>query len=109
MVKNSKINVELENQNLAHLIKKMPKKLRTRVVSKALSAYLSRLGPDVIYLLTDDREIYYLADLEANGNESDITFDLDLPKLDSVHPDTDDEKPAKTSDGSGDFNGVFDG
>ena len=112
MIKGSKINVELDNQNLAHLIRKIPKKLRTRVVSKALTAYLSRLGPDVVDLLTDDREIYYLADLESVSSDADISFDLDIPKLDSVMSTTEDEKPSETGhagDDSGDFNGVLNG
>lgn len=109
MVKNSKISVELENQNLAHLIKKIPKRLRTRVVGKALSAYLSKLGPDVIDLLTNDTEIYYLADLEGASNDVDISFDLDIPKLDSIISPIEEEKPAKTGNESSDFNGVFDG
>ena len=109
MVINNKISVELENQNLANLIKKIPKKLRTRVVSKALTAYLSRLGPDVIDLLTDDREIYYLAGLEGASNDTDISFDLDIPKLDSIVPAAEDEIITETGDDSGDFNGVFNG
>ena len=109
MVKGSKINVELYNQNLALLIRKIPKKLRSRVVGKALSAYLSRLGPDVIDLLTDDRELFYLANLEAVGNDIDMAFDLDIPKLDSIASAVEGKEPDKSDDDNSDFNGVFDG
>lgn len=109
MVKNNKINVELENQNLALLIKKIPKKLRTRVVGKALRTYLGRLGPDVIDLLTGDREDYYIADLESTDNDQDMSFDLDIEKLDSVYSDSDGERPSdtRTKDDSSEFNGIL--